>query len=103
MPAEHDLDRLLRSMAPVLQPGVFAFVSLPDGVQVDAVDMAASIRRPDGLSVVVERSVAERAGLAPVFVRARCRCHGRAAPAAGQGGGINAISGGAIAKRLQSL
>ena len=63
-----DLDELLRTMTPVLQPDVYAFVSLPADTTVAADDVVASIREPEGLSLVVERAVAERAGLAPAFL-----------------------------------
>jgi uncharacterized protein len=55
-------------MEPVLNPDTYAFVSLPEDTRVDAADIVASIREPEGLSIVVERAVAERAGLMPVFL-----------------------------------
>lgn len=63
-----DLALLLRSLAPVLQPDVYAFVSLPEGARVDAADIVASIREPEGRSIIVARAVAERAGLQPAFL-----------------------------------
>jgi hypothetical protein len=68
VPPLTDLDALIRSMAPVLQPDAYAFVSLPGDTHVDAADIVASVREPEGLSLVVERAVAERAGLTPAFV-----------------------------------
>lgn len=68
MPPLTDLDVLLRTMDPVLQPDTYAFVSLPEDSHVDAADIVASVREPEGLSVVVERAAAERAGLTPAFV-----------------------------------
>ncbi|MEZ5290670.1 MAG: ACT domain-containing protein [Vicinamibacterales bacterium] len=66
--AVSDLQQLLRTMSPVLRPGTYAFVTLPDEVRLDAADVVASIREPEGLSVVIDRSAAERAGLAPAFL-----------------------------------
>lgn len=63
-----DLALLLRSLAPVLHPDVYAFVSLPEDSRVDAADLVASIREPEGLSIIVERAAAERAGLRPAFL-----------------------------------
>ena len=68
MPPLTDLGVLLRTMDPVLQPDTYAFVSLPEDSPVDAADIVASVREPEGLSVVVERAAAERAGLTPAFV-----------------------------------
>lgn len=55
-------------MEPVLNPDTYAFVSLPEDTRVDAADVVASMREPEGLSVIVERAVAERAGLTPAFL-----------------------------------
>jgi len=62
-----DLHQLLRSMAPALNPGVYVFASVPAGPILDSRDIVASIREAEGLSVVVERGVAERAQLTPAF------------------------------------
>lgn len=62
-----DLDNLLRSMAPQLNPGVFVFATLPPGAAVDAAHVVASIRESEGVSVVLAQDVALRAGLAPLF------------------------------------
>jgi hypothetical protein len=67
MPPIADLERLLRMLSPVLHPDEFAFVSLPPDVHVDARDIVASVREPEGLSVIVERTVAQRAGLISAF------------------------------------
>lgn len=63
-----DLDELLRSMEPVLNPGAYVFASLQPGQSVDAAHVMASIREREGVSVVVAQDVAQRAGLEPLFV-----------------------------------
>lgn len=63
-----DLDELLRSMAPELNPGVYVFATLPSGATVDAAHVVASIREREGVSVVVAQDVAQRAGLESLFV-----------------------------------
>lgn len=68
VPPIADLALLLRSLAPVLQPDVYAFATMPDDSRVDAADVVASIREPEGRSIIVERAVAERAGLQPAFL-----------------------------------
>jgi hypothetical protein len=64
-----ELSQLLRSMAPVLHPGVYAFVSVRDPQLLGSVDMLATVREPEGLSVVVREPDAQALGL-PVLFRA---------------------------------
>ncbi len=52
-------------MAPELHPGTYAFASVPADARLEGGDVIASIREPEGLSVVVAQAVAERAGLTP--------------------------------------
>ena len=59
MSGESDLSVLLASMSPKVRPGVFVFATVerePGGVQVQA-----TVREPEGLSVVVTRDIAEAA------------------------------------------
>jgi ribosomal protein S18 acetylase RimI-like enzyme len=70
-----DLDELLQSMEPVLNPGAYVFASLQPGQSVDAAHVMASIREREGVSVVVAQDVAQRAGLAPLFVGAWITLH----------------------------
>jgi hypothetical protein len=62
-----DLPALLRMMQPVLNPGTYVFAPVPGGRQLPADAIVASIREPEGLSVVMEESAAQRARLSPVF------------------------------------
>ncbi len=62
-----DLDLLLRTMEPVLQPGIFVFASLEAGVTVDPALILASIQEPEGLSVVMRQSDAQRYNLRILF------------------------------------
>ena len=67
MPGERDLERLLATMAPELRDGEYVFVTLdgpPPGEPV------ASIREPEGMSYVLERSIADARGLPYDFVAA---------------------------------
>lgn len=68
MPAIAELDKLLRSMQPVLNPGSYAFATLPAGKAIDAARIISSMREPEGVSVVVELEVARQEGLTPLFV-----------------------------------
>ena len=61
-----DLAMPLRSMAPVLNPGVFMFSMLTGAEDLAASDIVASRREPEGLSVIVPETAALRAGLPAV-------------------------------------
>ena len=67
MPPIADLRLLLQSMEPRLNPGIFVFSSLPPGRVLDPTWIIAAIREPEGLSVVVEESVAAREYLEVAF------------------------------------
>jgi len=67
MPPVSDLDVLIETLSPELNPGIFVFATLAAGARVDWPDLVALIREPEGLSVVVEEGVAVKLGLQPVF------------------------------------
>ena len=60
-----DLAVLLRTLQPVRNPGAFVFAQAPRPNTLAASDIVASVREPEGLSLVVEASVAARHGLQP--------------------------------------
>jgi hypothetical protein len=62
-----DLSLLLRSMEPVLNPGVFAFCSIRPGQQIDPTICVASIRETEGLSVVLSEEDAVNNNLDVLF------------------------------------
>ena len=62
-----DLDLLIETMSPELNPGIFVFATLAVGERVDLSDLVALMREPEGVSVIVEEGVAVRIGLTPVF------------------------------------
>ena len=62
-----ELERLIRTIEPVLNPGTFVFVSVTDSTSINTRDVIASIREPEGLSLVLESSRAAAAGLAATF------------------------------------
>ncbi|AKH20479.1 ACT domain-containing protein [Sedimenticola thiotaurini] len=64
-----DLGRLLQAMEPVQTPGVYIFTMLPDGVAIDPASIVASIREPEGVSLVVTEETAVHLEL-PVLFRA---------------------------------
>lgn len=70
MTAISDLTELLAGMEPRLDPGRYAFVSLPDGSMLDPAHVIASIREPEGLSVIVPEQVARELDLPVAFTAA---------------------------------
>jgi hypothetical protein len=60
-----DLSALLRQLEPVRNPGEYIFTSSPLHSNLVPGDIIASIREPEGMSVILERSRAQQAGIAP--------------------------------------
>lgn len=65
--AIRDLDLLLAGMRPSLQPGCYAFTTLPPGQTIDPASVIASIRESEGLSVVLAEADALALGLPIAF------------------------------------
>ncbi len=62
-----DLDTLIASMQPELQPGVYVFASLPLDAVASGAGIVATFREREGLTVVMEEDVAQAANIAPMF------------------------------------
>jgi hypothetical protein len=62
-----DLSVLLKTLEPALNPGVFVFASVKDGHAIDPAVIVASIREPEGLSVITSETDAAASGLNPLF------------------------------------
>ena len=67
MTGDRDLGQLLRHLAPSLHPETFVFCSLPDFQVPPDVAPICTLRETEGLSVIVEREQAVRAGIPHVF------------------------------------
>ena len=67
--AVSNLAELLQSMNPVLNRGVYAFVSLATDRVSDRVEPIATFRESEGLTLIVEEQQAKNAGL-PILFRA---------------------------------
>lgn len=67
MSAILDLSELLRTMEPVLNPGIFIFASVKECTTVDPVLIIASIREPEGLSIVMRENDAQRLKIPILF------------------------------------
>ena len=62
-----NLENLLRTLSPVLNPGTYVFVQAGHNLSVDLTTVVASVREPEGLSLVMEESAAASAELATTF------------------------------------
>jgi hypothetical protein len=58
---------LLRELRPVLNPGNFVFATVAGNQHVPPAGIIASIREPEGLSVILEESEAKWLGLSPAL------------------------------------
>ncbi|WLT31592.1 ACT domain-containing protein [Geothrix sp. PMB-07] len=64
-----DLNRLLRTLDPVLHEGVYVFVSVPDGSHWEGLAPLATFREDEGLTLVLKEAVAQTHRL-PILFRA---------------------------------
>ncbi|AMQ86726.1 ACT domain-containing protein [Pseudomonas glycinae] len=70
MAGETSLTTLLRSMSPQLNAGEYVFCTLSDGELPSGLEVVGSFREQEGLTVILERSHAERAGFSFDYVAA---------------------------------
>ncbi|MBT2342200.1 MULTISPECIES: ACT domain-containing protein [Pseudomonas] len=70
MSGETSLNTLLRSMSPQLNPGDYVFCSLPDGQVPAGIEIVGSFLEREGLTVILEKSQAQKAGLGFDYIAA---------------------------------
>jgi hypothetical protein len=70
MSGETSLNTLLRSMSPQLNQGQYVFCSLPDGRVPTGITIVGSFLEREGLTVILEKSQAQKAGLGFDYVAA---------------------------------
>ena len=70
MAGETSLTTLLRSMSPQLNAGEYVFCTLADGQFPEGLEIVGSFREQEGLTLILERSQAERAGFGFDYVAA---------------------------------
>ena len=63
MTGETDLQRLLATMRPVLNPGEYVFCSTTEATAIPPQLVLGSFREPEGLTLIVAREVADSFGL----------------------------------------
>ena len=66
-----DLNTLLASMSPELQPGVYVYASVPFSADLGDIAPLATFREREGLTIIVEEGDAKRAGIESLFRAAR--------------------------------
>ena len=71
MAGERDLRRLLAGMAPRRVPGTYVFTAVPGPQAPAGVTPFATVREDEGLTLVLSREEADRAGLPYDYVAAR--------------------------------
>ncbi|MDG2522377.1 ACT domain-containing protein [Caulobacter segnis] len=62
-----DLDHLIRSMEPVLQPNTYVFVSVPKLPPNNGLEPVMVFREAEGVTLILEQAAASSAGLEGVF------------------------------------
>ncbi|WP_416310698.1 ACT domain-containing protein [Pseudomonas sp. W03] len=70
MAGETSLAALLRGMTPVLNDGEYVFCTLPDGRMPAGLQPLGSFREREGLTLILSRAEAEKAGLGFNYVAA---------------------------------
>ena len=70
MAGETSLATLLRSMSPQLNDGEYVFCTLPDGKLPAGLEIVGSFREQEGLTVILQRSHAEKAGFSFDYIAA---------------------------------
>jgi len=67
MSAEHDLETLIRSMQPVLQPGQFVFATVPAQTDLNTLEPQMVFREAEGLTLILEQQKAKANGIDVLF------------------------------------
>jgi hypothetical protein len=62
-----DLNTLLASMSPELQPGVYVYATVPFAYDLGNIVPLATFREREGLTIIVEEREALKAGIDPLF------------------------------------
>lgn len=62
-----ELNQLLTSLQPELNPGVYAFVCVPLNTDISYLPVIATFREKEGLTLIVEQSIAEHESLNILF------------------------------------
>ena len=70
MTGERNLDKLLKTMKPTLNPGEYVFCSVKDLQQINTSEIICLFREREGLTIIIERQAADRLELEYTFVAA---------------------------------
>ena len=70
MSGERNLDKLLKTMKPKLNPGEYVFCSVVDLQQINMSEIISFFREGEGITIIVERQIADRLQLEYTFIAA---------------------------------
>jgi len=68
MTGEKDLAKLLKTMRPRLNPGDYVFCTIKDLMQIDSSKIIMSFREEEGITVVLEKQVADELSMEYPFI-----------------------------------
>ena len=75
MPPVTDLQELLRNLSPKRNPGTYVFTTVRDTAGIERTLPVATIREPEGITLVVKQEVADGLGLAYTYRAAWITLH----------------------------
>lgn len=70
MTGETDLEKLLKTMTPLLNDVEYVFCTLKDCPQIDAKQLLGTFKEAEGITVIIGKEVADKLGLTYSFVAA---------------------------------
>jgi uncharacterized protein len=68
MTGESNLDKLLKSMRPVLHDGEYVFCLVEDPMRISPYDIIMSFKEEEGYTIIVEKTIADRLGLSYTYI-----------------------------------
>ncbi|WP_116106220.1 ACT domain-containing protein [Lewinella sp. IMCC34191] len=70
MPPEQNLNRLLANLSPERKPGTYVFTTVQDTAGIDLALPVATVREPEGTTLILRREIADGLGLPYPFAAA---------------------------------
>jgi hypothetical protein len=67
---ETDLQKLLKTLRPELNPGEFVFCSIPDLAKINIADVIMSFKEKEGITIILPKPQADKLQLTYTFVAA---------------------------------
>jgi hypothetical protein len=70
MQAETDLNKLLKTMRPILNEGEYVFCTVPITQTIDSIKIIGSFKEKEGLTVILDKNVADSLNLNYTYIAA---------------------------------